>query len=338
MTALLTRVARALNSEWLEALANEAGACPSRGSRTVWLLGGTRFLAATVLRRYGLTVLGFSAAAGAVLALGLPGSSSDPAVARNRIELPLLLTALALLPLLTRRWFGPVRPGRAARAVRVLGYLALLALITAKAVEARDGLRLGNYFQIEKLGPLQVALGLLLLACAAVVLYATSRHVPLKPRSLTLAVVAGAAAGSAFFLRYVLNLRAWHVGWLSICFVAAPALMGFAGARLATNAQVPTRHGGAAAVITGLTAALVLAVLAASTVAISPDRAPLQPPPCQPCTAPHRYLVEWSILEATTPASLLLVGAPLIALCVGTLCASLPVVPGRRHATILRLT
>ena len=47
MTALLTRIARALNSEWLEALANEAGECTTRRSRTVWLLGGTRFLAAT---------------------------------------------------------------------------------------------------------------------------------------------------------------------------------------------------------------------------------------------------------------------------------------------------
>jgi len=338
MTALLTRVARALNSEWLEALANEAGECPSRRSRTVWLLGGTRFLAVTLLRRYGLTILIFSAAAAAVLALGLPGSSSDPAVVRNRIELPMLLTAMALLPMLTRRWFGPVRPERAARAVRMLGDLALLALITAKAIEARDGLRLGNYFQISKIGPLQVALGLLLCVYATVLLYATSRRVPLKPRSLTLAVMAGAAAGSAFFLRYGLNLWPGHLGWLSLCFVAVPALVGFAGARLTTHARVPTRHGLAAAVITGLTAALVLAVLTTSTVAISPDSAPLRPPPCQPCTAPRRYLVDWSILQATTPASLLLVGAPLIALFAGTLGASLTLVQRPRRATILRRT
>ena len=338
MTALLTRVARALNSEWLEALANEAGECPSRRSRAVWLLGGTRLMAATVLRRYGLTILIFSAAAAAVLALGLPGSSSDPAVARNRIELPLLLTAMALLHVFTRRWFGPARPDLAARAVRILGYLAVLAVIAAKAIEARNGLRLGNYFQIEKVGPMQVALGLLLLVYAAALLYATSRAVPLSARSLTLAVIAGAAAGSAFFLRYGLDLWAWHVGWLSLCFIAVPALVGYAGARLAAHGRVATRHGAAAAVMAGVTAALVLAVLTASAVDISPDRAPPQPPPCQPCTVPHRYLVELSVLKATTPASLLLVGAPLVALCVGTLGASLTLVPRPRRATIMRRT
>jgi hypothetical protein len=321
-----------LNSEWLEALANETGACPSRRSRTVWLLGGARFLAATLFRRYGLRVLLFSAAAAAVLALGLPGSNADPAVARNRIELPLLLMALALLPMLTRRWFGPVRPERAARVVRTLGYLALLALITAKSIEARDGLRLGNYFQLQKLGPLQVALGLLLVAYAAVLLYATSPRLPLSPGSLTLAAVAGALAGAALFLLYGVNLWSMNLGWLSICFLAVPALVGFVGARLAPRARIPTRHGAAAAVITGLTAALVLAVLAAIAVAISPGLAPLRPPPCQPCTAPHRYLVEWSILQATTPASLLLVSAPLIALCAGTCGASLPLIKKPQRA------
>jgi hypothetical protein len=336
MTTFLTRVARALNSEWLEALANEAGECASGRSRTVWLLGGVRVLTGTLVRRYGLMTLIFSAAIAAVLALGLPGSSTDPAVVRNRTELPLLLTALALLPVLARRWFGPVRPERSARAMRVLGYLALLALMTPKAIEARDGLRLGNYFQIQKIGPLQLALGLLIVAYAVVLLYATSPRVPLRPRSLTLAVVAGALAGAALFLRYGVSLWSMNLGWLGICFVAVPALVGFAGARLAPRARVPTRHGAAAAVITGLTAALVLAVLAASAVAISPDLVPLQPPPCQPCTAPHRYLVEWSILKATTPASLLLVGAPLIALCAGTCGASLLLLKRPRRATTVR--
>jgi hypothetical protein len=338
MKALLTRIGRALKSEWLEALANEADECPSRRSRNVWLLGGVRFLAATVVRRYGLMTLIFSPAAAAVLVLGLPGSHSDPAVPRNRIELPLLLTALALLPILTRRWFGPVRPERIARVVRMLGYLALLALMTAKAIEAREGLRLGNYFQLQKIGPLQVALGLLLVAYATVLLYATSPRVPLRPRSLSLAVAVGALAGAALFLLYGVDLWSMNVGVLTLCFVAVPAAMGFAGARLASRARVPTRHGAAAAAITGLTAALVLAVLAASAVAISPDLAPLRPPPCQPCTAPHRYLVEWSILQATTPASLLLVGAPLIALCAGICGASLPLVKTPQRVTIPRRT
>ncbi len=200
MTALLIRVARALNSEWLEALAIEAAECPTGRSRAVWMLGGTRLLVVALLRNAGLTIVSFSAAAAAVLALGLAGSGANPAVARNRIELPIVLAVLALLPTLTRSQFGPVRPERATRAVRIVGYVALLVLIAAKAVEAREGLQLGNYFQISKIGPLQAALWLLMCAYAAILLYATSQHVPLKPRALTLAVVTGAVSGSAYFL------------------------------------------------------------------------------------------------------------------------------------------
>jgi hypothetical protein len=326
MTHVLIRIARALNSEWLEALASEAAQCPTRRSRGAWMLGGARLLVLALLRTHGLMIASFAAAAAAVLVLGLAGTGSNPAVARNRIELPLLLVVLALLPALARSVFGPVRAERAARAVRIVGYLVLLALITAKSVEARDGLRLGNYFQISKIGPLQAGLWLLICAYAAILLYATSRRVPLKPRTLTLAVVAGAVAGSAYFLRYGLHLWAWHVGWLCLCFVSVPVLVGFAGARLATTARVPPRHGAAAAVITGLTAALVLAVLAASTVAISPSSAPLHSLPCSPCVAPHAAVVDWSLLVATTPASMLLLAAPLLALCAGALGACLTLV------------
>lgn len=206
-----------------------------------------------------------------------------------------------------------------------------MVLTAAKAVEARDGLALGNYFQISKFGPLQVAFGMLICVYAAVVLFATSRRMALKPSLINLAVTVGAVAGGAFFLRYGLNLWAWHVGWLSLCFVAVPAVTGFAGARLARRSHNPPLHGAAAAVISSLTAALVLAVLAAGVVAISPDRAPLHSPPCQPCTVPHRYLVDWSIAVATTPASMLLVAAPLMALFAGGLGASLTLVRAPRR-------
>lgn len=155
---------------------------------------------------------------------------------------------------------------------------------------------------------------------------------PLKPRVLTLAVVSGVAAGSGYFLRYGLDLWAWHIGWLCLCFVAVPAVIGFAGVRLAANARIPPSHGAAAAGITGMTAALVLALLAACTVAISPGSAPLHSLPCSPCTAPHAALVDWSILVATTPASMLLVVAPLMALCAGTFGACLTLVQAPTRA------
>ena len=83
------------------------------------MLGGTRLLIVALLRNAGLTMASFSAAAAAVLALGLAGSGANPAVARNRIELPIVLTVLALLPALAGSQFGRVRPERAARAVRI---------------------------------------------------------------------------------------------------------------------------------------------------------------------------------------------------------------------------
>jgi hypothetical protein len=43
---------------------------------------------------------------------------------------------------------------------------------------------------------------------------------------LTLAVVAGALAGTVLFLLYGVNVWSMNLGWLSLCFVSMPALMG----------------------------------------------------------------------------------------------------------------
>jgi hypothetical protein len=75
-----------------------------------------------------------------------PGSSSGYAVPVNRIEIPVVLGLLALLPLLVRRSCGPVRRGRVERPVRVVGYLVVLAVMTGHAVEYREGQKLGAYF------------------------------------------------------------------------------------------------------------------------------------------------------------------------------------------------
>ncbi len=85
------------------------------------------------------------AAAAIVVWVVWPGRSSDAAVPINRIEIPLLLVVLALLPLRVRRFFGPVRCGRSERTVCVVGYLVVLALIANHAVDTRDERKLGTY-------------------------------------------------------------------------------------------------------------------------------------------------------------------------------------------------
>ncbi len=155
LTGLLTRSAWLLpedRAEWLEGLVAETNELRQGRARVVWLLGGVWLVAGDVLRRGALRVLAFIAAAAVVLGVAWPGSSSDSAVMVNRIEIPIYLVMLALAPLLVRRYFGPVADGLLPRAVRVAGYLVVLALITAKAVEAREGEKLGAYFHVGREG------------------------------------------------------------------------------------------------------------------------------------------------------------------------------------------
>ncbi len=58
------------------------------------------------------------------------------------------LVLLAGLPLLVRRYVGPVCPGWGPRLVRVGGYAVVLALIAATAVQQRIGSQLGGYFPV----------------------------------------------------------------------------------------------------------------------------------------------------------------------------------------------
>jgi hypothetical protein len=115
LTGLLMRSAWLLGpdrAEWLEGLIAEATETREGRDQVVWLLGGVSLIAGELWRRSALRVLMFIAAAGIVLWVVWPGSSSDAAVPVNRIEVPVVLGVLALLPLLVRRFCGPVRGGR----------------------------------------------------------------------------------------------------------------------------------------------------------------------------------------------------------------------------------
>ena len=149
LTGLLMRSAWLLGpprAEWLEGLVAEATNIRAGRDRVAWLLGGVWLLAGELLRRSAIRALMFIAAAGIVVWVVWPGSSSDYAVPVNRIVVPGLLVALALLPLLVRRSYGPPRPGLLLRTLRVVGYLVVLALLAGHAVQEREGQKLGAYF------------------------------------------------------------------------------------------------------------------------------------------------------------------------------------------------
>lgn len=132
-------------------------------------------------RRSAIRVLMFIAAAGVVVWVVWPGSSSDAAVLINRIAVPLLLGWMALLPTLVRHFYGPVRDGWLPRAARVFGYLVVLALITGYAVATREAEKLGAYFGDGETGVPVVVAGpwfALTLACyTAAILILTSHRV-----------------------------------------------------------------------------------------------------------------------------------------------------------------
>ncbi|MGO9899762.1 MAG: hypothetical protein ACLP0J_08735 [Solirubrobacteraceae bacterium] len=393
LTGLLLRSAWLLapsRAEWIEGLVAEASEPRAGPRRVAWLLGGVWLLAEEVLRRSAVRVLMFVAAAGVVLWVAWPGRSSDSAVLINRIEIPLYLALLALLPLLVRRFCGPVRDGLLPRAVRVVGYLVVLALVTGTAVEARQGQKLGAYFAY---GGKFTGLMVLLLVCyAAAILIITSQRVRLTRSVLPIAIGAGTLAGVVLYARYGFRLDTPPLGWWELVALALPFLIGFAVTRLAARGtpakrmspagqgvlvavcaactavvllmppvifilgfflippalflvpglvarrpgaqddaargMAPAAQGGLAAVCATGTAALLLAALTTVTIALAPQRVPLQTPPppanggCETCDPNnlvippglrHEYWVGLSIAQADLPYYIALIFAPMFA-------------------------
>ena len=368
--------------EWLEGLVAEASETRAGPARVAWLLGGVWLIAWELVRRNAIRVLMFVAAAGIVLWVVWPGSSSDHAVGVNRVEIPLYLGLLALLPLLVRRSFGPVRRGLLPRTVRVVGYLVVLALVTGKAVEAREGQKLGAYFGGS--GPFRVVMFVVIAGYTAVILILTSQRVRLTRSALAIAIGPGTLAGVGLYARYGYHLqvppqRLWvflalplasgfvvarraardrpangmtaarQGGLLAVCATGTAVLLitpGGAGILLAllllavlavvcvatadtANGIVPAGQGGLVAVCATGTAVLLLAALTTVTIALTPQKVPLQTPPpppngaCETCDPNslviptglrHEYWVGLSITQENLPFYLALIVAPMIAM------------------------
>jgi hypothetical protein len=143
LAALLGRWAGLLPAarrDWAEAVLAEVGEVPAGAARMAWLRGGLWLVAREVLMARVMRVLAFVAGAVGLAWIGWPGAPSNSATPLNRVYVTVTLTLLAVLPLVVRRHFGPVRGGWAPRAARVGGYAMVLALIAAKTAKDRGHL------------------------------------------------------------------------------------------------------------------------------------------------------------------------------------------------------
>jgi hypothetical protein len=120
--------------DWVAALWAETHEVPPGLERLAWRAGGVWMLAreALVPRRLGRAVV-FAVAAAVAAWAAWPDSSVLHAAA-DQFGVIATVLLLAGLPLLARRFFGPVSDSRTARFLRVGGYAAILALIPAQAV------------------------------------------------------------------------------------------------------------------------------------------------------------------------------------------------------------
>ena len=129
------RLVPAGRRDWVAAVWAEADEVPPGVERLAWRAGGVWVLAREALlpRRIGRAALFAVAGAGAAWAAWPQPATGHLAEGRfNAIATVLLV--VAVLPLLSRRFFGPPSPSRVARSLRVLCCAAVLALVSASVI------------------------------------------------------------------------------------------------------------------------------------------------------------------------------------------------------------
>ena len=341
----------AARREWAEAVLAEAGEVPAGAGRVAWLCGGLWLVAREVMMGRVIRVLAFAAGAVGLVWIGWPGASSNSATPLNRVYVTGTVVALAVLPWVVRRHFGPVRGGWAPRAARVGGYATVLVLIAAKAVKDRYGSKLGAYFVIVPgLWALEIVLLLVIVGYMAGLFILTSQRVRLTRPGLPIGVGFGAVTagvlyalaplGAGFIPFFPLDPESSSGSLWGLASLALPLATGFLVARLAARdtrpcVLNPTQQGSLAAGCATATAALLLAVLTSVTIALFPHHVPLQnnppPPPgggCETCDpnntmiSPglrHEYWVELSVGQAGQAPFAALLVAPLLGAGLGAL-------------------
>jgi hypothetical protein len=186
--------------DWLHALLAETDDQPTPAARLAWLGGGLWLVTREVLMNRIIHALVFVAGAVGLVWIAWPGASTNSATPVNRMYVVGTLILLAGLPLLVRRYVGPVRPGWAPRVIRVAAYGVLLALIAATAVQQRIGSQLGAYFPvILPVWAMDVGFLLVVAGYVAGLLILTSRRVQFTRWILPVALGIGTVTAGVLY-------------------------------------------------------------------------------------------------------------------------------------------
>jgi hypothetical protein len=224
-----------------------------------------------------------------------PGPAARPATLIGRVDVIATVVALALVPRLMVRRFGPAGRGWRPRLVRLCGYAAVVALVLVKTHVERSDIAFPTTSGALGLAGVWAGEALFLVVMAAYIggLAAVTSQRPVAGR---VAVATGVAAGAvAGLIMYALPPRAGSLHltstWMADVYEAArvaavPLVLGagiFAGVRAARRSRrhdgrLPTvdsraRQGMAAGICAGVAAALVVSILGISTIALAPHEA-----------------------------------------------------------------
>ena len=364
LTRMLTGLLRCLagllgehRRAWVHALLAETGDQPTPSARLAWLGGGLWLVAREVLMNRLLQPLAFTAGAAGLMWIAWPGAATNSATPVNRMYVVGTLLLLAGLPLLVRRYAGPVRQGWGPRVARAGGYAVVLALIAATTVQQRIGSQLGRYFPvILPVWAMDVGFLLIIAGYVAGLLILTSRRVQFARRVLPTALGIGALSAGVLYPLAPFGINdtaeatahSLHGGpvvaadyLVLACFalaaLAVPAAVHAAATRLAGRDRrlgilTPARQALLATVGAMATAAILVAMVTTLTIALSPHHftGPHQGagdgicPTCEPSTIVipanlrHEYYFEDSVNGAGDGAIALLV-VPLIGAALGAL-------------------
>jgi hypothetical protein len=343
--------------DWMHALLAETDDLPSHSARLARLGGGLWLVAREALMNRLIQGLAFAAGAVGLVWIAWPGASTNSATPVNRMYVVGTLVLLAGLPLLVRRYVGPVRPGWAPRVVRVGGYAVVLGLIAAMAAQQRIGSQLGAYFPvILPVWAMHVGFLLILAGYVAGLLILTSRVVQFTRRVLPIALGVGALTAGVLYALAPFGINdtaetaahSLHRGRVVVadclvlaCFalaaLAVPVAVHAVATRLAdrdTRAGIlpPARQALLATTGAMATAAILVALFTTLTIALLPHHLTVPPqaagdgicPTCEPSTIVipanlrHEYHFEESVNGAGDGAIALLI-VPLVGAALGGL-------------------
>jgi len=243
-------------------------------------------------RRMGLW-LAAGLAAGVLAWVSWPGTAGNPATLINRVDVVAVVLIMVGMLWPARRVFGPIRDGWLPKTVRFTGYTAVFALMLVKPQVVRHELAtLPGLPEVDGLWLGEIVFLIVLAAYVAALLAVTAQRPLANPVAMAFGTGAGVGLGVAIYLMRPLanplhSSNQWLIGlYVSARVLALPLILGAAiavglvAARRVKHregklpiADMRARQGVAAGICAGMTAALVVSVLGATTIALAPHEA-----------------------------------------------------------------